>query len=136
MLCCTKKTSKREHNNAIETSKMLDQPSFQNEIDDLKDSMIAYKNLAQPQYSKLDIENCVKILENYISEIESTQSRDEAMKIVESTVLKLNELNIKAGSDLISTGEREKIATIIISATHKKGYNSMDEDITYEWRDW
>ena len=55
---------------------------------------------------------------------------------VKMTVLRLNKLNEKCDFQLIETGEREQIAEIIISAGNLKGYNSLDDDITEEWREW
>ena len=72
---------------------MENQTALQKQIDDLKNSMFKYMKTGQPEYSKEDVNNCVKILEDYVSEIEKTNSKDEAMKIVKSTVLKLNDLN-------------------------------------------
>ena len=58
------------------------------------------------------------------------------MKVVEKTVLALNELNEPCDKELIETGQREDIAEIIILAGNLTGYNSLDEDITGEWREW
>ena len=58
------------------------------------------------------------------------------MKVVEKTVLALNELNEPCDEELIETGQREDIAEIIILAGNLTGYNSLDEDITEEWREW
>ena len=139
LFSCTNKISQKIENNTkskIESKKMENQTALQKQIDDLKNSMLEYMKTGQPEYSTENVNNCVKILEDYVSEIEKTNSKDEAMKIVKSTVLKLNDLNNNAKSELIETGEREQIANIIISATHAKGYNSMDEDVTEQWREW
>lgn len=136
MFCYSNKSSEIAYNNTVEINQMLNTPTLLKQIDDLKTGMIEYMKSGQPQYSISDVEKCVKILEKHILDIENTKSREEAMRIVESTVLKLNELNDNADSELIETGEREIIATIIISASHAKGYNSMDEDITEDWREW
>jgi len=37
---------------------------------------------------------------------------------------------------MIETEQREDLAEIIILAGNLKGFNSKDEDITEEWRDW
>lgn len=58
------------------------------------------------------------------------------MKIVKSTIEKLNILNGKCEGSLIETTEREQICEIIISASAKKGYNTIEEDITEAWREW
>jgi hypothetical protein len=66
----------------------------------------------------------------------NSKSKEDGMQIVKITVLKLNELNKNSGWELIETEEREAIAAIIIAVGHNKGYNSMAEDITEEWREW
>lgn len=80
--------------------------------------------------------NNARILLEYIQSIDKTTDKTEGLKIVESTVLRLNELNEKCDFQLIETGEREQIAEIIIAIGNKKGYNSLNEDITEEWREW
>ncbi len=107
-----------------------------NLIANLKKSMEEYMEIADPPYSKKDIEQCLSLLSDYAINVFKTHSREEAMLVVESTVLKLNELNENCDFSLIETSEREQIAEIIILASNKMGYNSVDEDITEEWRDW
>jgi len=98
--------------------------------------MTEYMETTQPSYSKKDIEECGKILTEYLSAISESQSKDEGMKIVQNTVEKLNALNEKCDFELIETSEREQIAEIIILAGSKKGYNTPEEDITEDWREW
>ena len=128
--------SKTETKNVTEIENIAENISLNKQNDLLKKSMLDYMKTGQPLYSKSDVEKCVLILENYVAEIEKTNSKQEAMNIVKTTVLKLNDLNRNTKSEIIETAEREQIANIIISATHQKGYNSMDEDITEEWREW
>ncbi len=139
IISCTNKMSQKIENNTnqrTESKTTKNQEPLQKQIEDLKNSMLAYMETGQPEYSSEDVNNCVKILKDYVSKIAKTNSKDNAMEIVKSTVLKLNDLNNNAKSELIETGEREQIANIIISATHAKGYNSMDEDVTEAWREW
>ncbi|UIR57827.1 hypothetical protein LZQ00_08395 [Sphingobacterium sp. SRCM116780] len=107
-----------------------------NLILDLKKNMEDYMRDADPSYNQNDIDECMSLLTNYVTRIFSTDSKDEAMEIVKSTVLKLNDLNEKCDFSLIETNEREQIAEIMILAGHEMGYNSSDEDITEEWREW
>lgn len=102
----------------------------------LVESMISYMEGANPSYTKKDVEKCEMILKKYLKEMEKTTSKEARMEVVKSTILKLNELNEKCGSQLIETSERERIAEIIILASSKKGYNSKEEDITENWREW
>ena len=120
----------------VQSQNIAENLTLQQKIKNLKKSMFEYMETGQPLYSKSDVENCTGILEKYVAEISKTKSRDEAMKIVKSTILELNYLNNNAKSELIETNEREQIADIIITATYQKGYNSMDEDITEKWREW
>lgn len=107
-----------------------------NSISKVKNSMEDYMKDANGSYSQKDIDECVALLSDYAINIFKTHSKSEAMSIVKSTVLKLNALNEKCDLSLIETNEREQIAGIIILAGNKKGYNSIDDDITEEWREW
>jgi hypothetical protein len=102
----------------------------------LKKSMLSYWEDAQPSYTKADVETCINILEDYSSKLAISKSKIEGMKVVKSTVEKLNDLNEKCNSELIETSEREQIADIIISESVNKGYSKPDDDITEEWREW
>lgn len=107
-----------------------------NLVSDLKNSMEEYMNMWEPTYSQADIDECISILIEHTIQVLASKSKEEVMEVVKSTILKLNVLNEKCGSTLIETNEREQIAEIIILAGHKMGYNSVDEDITEEWREW
>jgi len=114
----------------------MENPTVKAQIASLKKSMTDYMNSAHPDYTEKDIERCVQILTEYNAEMSNSKSKEDGMQIVKAAVLKLNELNKKSGEELIETEEREAIAAIIITAGHNKGYNSEDEDITEEWREW
>jgi hypothetical protein len=103
---------------------------------DLKKNMEDYMHENDPSYTQDDVNLCIATLSDYVIKVFATGSKGEGMKIVKSTVLKLNDLNEKCDFSLIETNEREQIAEIIISAGHEKGYNAVDEDITEEWREW
>jgi len=106
------------------------------QIETLKKSMTEYINSAHPSYTEKDVEQCENILTEYIQSINKTSNKEEGLQVVKMTVIKLNELNEKCDFQLIETGEREQIAEIIISTGSLKGYNSLNEDITEEWREW
>lgn len=102
----------------------------------LKEDMIEFIEPQQTAYKESDVQDCVKIITDYLSNIEQAKSKEEGMIIVENSVILLNALNEKCEYELIETGQREDIAEIIIIAGNLKGFNSRDEDITEEWRDW
>lgn len=122
----------------IQTAKMklTGDKDIDNRIADLKKSMENYMKEANPSYSQNDIDECVSILTDYTVSIYKTRSKKEGMGTVKSAILRLNALNDKCKDSLIETGEREQIAEIIILASHKMKYNSMDEDVTEEFREW
>ena len=102
----------------------------------LKEGMIDFIEPGVTSYTRNDVEKCMSLITTYLQEIEHANSRKEAMKIVEKTVLALNELNENCEYELIETDQREDIAAIIILAGSLKGFNSRDEDITEDWREW
>lgn len=120
----------------IESKKSTMMQKEEDKISILKNSMLEYMEIANPSYTKIDVEECAKILNNYVSEISNSGSKDEGMEIVKITVEKLNKLNEKCDFELIETSEREQIAEIIILESSKKGYNKPEEDITEAWREW
>ncbi|MBT2620359.1 hypothetical protein [Chryseobacterium sp. ISL-6] len=120
----------------IEKMDLKEEPSFESQIVFLKKSMIEYMETANPSYSKNDVEECGKILTNYLSEISNSKSKEDGMNIVKNIVEKLNKLNEKCNFELIETSEREQIVEIIILSSSKKGYNKPEEDLTENWREW
>ncbi|MBI1837591.1 MAG: hypothetical protein HYR91_10040 [Flavobacteriia bacterium] len=102
----------------------------------LKENMINFIEPGVTSYDKKDVEKCMHIIDDYIIHIEKAESKKEAMLLVEKTVKLLNDINEKCGEELIETEQREDIAEIIILSGSFKGFNSRDEDITEEWREW
>lgn len=56
--------------------------------------------------------------------------------VMNNAMMYVNDLNERCCFSLIETTEREQISEIIIFAGSEMGYNSVDEDITEEWREW
>ncbi|MFK8056841.1 MAG: DUF5713 family protein [Saprospiraceae bacterium] len=84
----------------------------------------------------VDVDQLDKILKNYLANIEQTDSKEEALSLVEQTVESINELNESSDEEMIETMERESIAEVINLACFLKGYCEKDEDLTEEYREW
>ncbi len=137
--CSSKKSNPDQTTNPVsktENYSPMDNQSLDDQMNDLKNTMIEYRNAAQPSYTEGDINACLDILNQYRIQMVKSNSKEEGMKAVKTAVLKLNELNEKCGLELIETEERERIAEIIITAGSQKGYNTIREDITEPWREW
>lgn len=109
--------------------------SNKNEILNFKSSMLEYIEMSKPSYTKDNVEELIKILNDYTAEIANANSKEEGLNIVKVTVEKLNKLNEKCDYQLIETIEREQIAAIIIVESSKRGYNKQEDDITEKWRE-
>lgn len=119
-----------------EQTESLGDKQIDNLMSTLNESMENYMRDASPSYSQQDIDSCVSLLSDHVVDVFKANSKDQAMSLVKSTVLKLNNLNEKCEHSLIETNEREQIVEIIILAGYKRGFNTLDQDITEEWREW
>ena len=128
--CMKNSNDKRQFNIPKEYKYLL------KKVENLRISMINYMEDANPDYTEKDVNKCVEILYKYIQDLAKTNSKSNGMEIVKSTILDLNQLNENCNGQLIETSEREQIAEIMILAGNEKGYNSKEEDITEEWREW
>lgn len=102
----------------------------------LKEGMLEYFEPGETEYTEADVENCMTLINTFLDEISISENKKEGMKIVKKIVLDLNDLNEKCADELIETDQREQIADIIILAGHLKNYNTRNEDITEDWREW
>jgi len=102
----------------------------------LKQGMLDFIEPGTTTYTFKDVDNCMQIISEHLSLIEQTANKEEGLKMVEKTILALNELNEKCDYEIIETDQREDICEIIILAGNLKGYNSREDDITEEWREW
>lgn len=135
-LSCTSNSNGKNNKQKSEIMNKAEYGKQIQQIETLKQSMTEYMKSAHPSYTAKDIEQCENILIEYLDLIDKTSNKEEGLQIVKMSVIKLNELNEKCDFQLIETGEREQIAEIIISTGNIKGYNSPNEDITEEWREW
>jgi hypothetical protein len=98
--------------------------------------MLSYMDSGEASYSEEDIDRCRDILISHAKALELVKDRAGAIDLVKATVLELNKLNQGAGEELIETDQREEICGFIIKAGAIMGFNSEDEDVTEEWREW
>jgi len=107
-------------------------------------SMVDYMNYEDEDgddfdcgYTQSDIDECCKILDDYIDELimlGDNPSADKIMESVKNVVLALNKLT--ENKPLIETDQREYLCPFIENAAIEAGLPQTSEDITYEWRNW
>ncbi len=105
-------------------------------IQHLKSNMFEDMEMADADYTIEEVNTCEKILYQYLTDVDTCQSKEEAFEVVKHTVLELNDLNNHAGSPLIETLERDMIGIIISEACQRKGFISGFEDPTEKLREW
>jgi hypothetical protein len=110
------------------------------ELKEIKEALIKgmldYRADGRASYTEADVEKCRRLLDQHLVAISVARDRNAANACVKATVLKLNELNEKAGYELIETDQREDICKYIIRAGALLGFNGASEDVTEEWRAW
>ena len=135
--CGGNNNSNFEKNRNEQTQKITNKVKTINELKiDLKKSMIDYIKTGDANYNEKDVKKCISIIDKFLIDIKNSKSKEDGLLIVKNTVLQLNNINKKTNFSLIETMERENIAEIINLAGYEKGYNSKDEDITEQWREW
>jgi hypothetical protein len=115
---------------------IIDNEDLQSLRDSITGGMLDYMSDADVTFTKEDVDECRRILEEHLECLAKVQDRDSAMVCVKTTVLRLNALNEKAGGELIETDQREGICEYIIKAGALLDFNGEDEDVTEEWREW
>ena len=128
--------SKNGNNVKSKTMASIKNTEIQEIYTRLKQNMIDFIEPGETAYTEKEVEKCMNIIDDYIINIEKADSKKDAMFIVEKTVILLNEINEKCEYELIETEQREDIAEIIILSGSLKGFNTRDDDITEEWREW
>lgn len=135
--CGGNNNSNFEKNRNEQTQKITNKVKTINELKiDLRKSMIDYIKTGNANYNEKDVKKCISIIDKFLIDIKNSKSKEDGLLIVKNTVLQLNNINKKTNFSLIETMERENIAEIINLAGYEKGYNSKDEDITEQWREW
>ncbi len=115
---------------------LLEHPDLRQSLHSLTSGMIDYMRGGTASYSENDIDRCRTVLVSHAEALEQVKDRAAALALVKSTVTQLNVLNRDAGEDLIETDQREEICQFLIKAGAIMGFNSEDEDVTEEWREW
>ena len=135
--CGGNNNSNFEKNRNEQTQKITNKVKTINELKiDLRKSMIDYIKTGDANYNEKDVKKCISIIDKFLIDIKNSKSKEDGLLIVKNTVLQLNNINKKTNFSLIETMERENVAEIINLAGYEKGYNSKDEDITEQWREW
>ena len=87
-------------------------------------------------YGTRQVGDCLDILHDYVKLMAQSTSRNKGLSIIENTVLQLGKLDDRCDGQLLKEDRKELILELILTASHFKGYNAMDEDLTEEWRWW
>ncbi len=86
-------------------------------------------------YTKEDVDECGKILEDYLDRLAEAGNGEQILQCVKKTVEELNALNERLDFSLIETEQREDLCCFIMDAASLAGLDA-EEDITEEWREW
>ncbi len=100
------------------------------------DGMLDYMVDGETGYEKSHVEECNRILEQHLDALAGASDCASALECVKVTVLRLNDLNGRAGHELIETGQREEICEYISRAGSLLGFHDDAEDVTEPWREW
>jgi len=104
--------------------------------EDLIRGMTSYMESSDVSYTRTEIAEAEKILNNHYIKLRDIQTIEEAESLVKRTVMELNHLNHKANHELIETDQRELICEFIIKSGAMHGFNKSNEDVTERWREW
>ena len=90
----------------------------------------------EPDYTSEDVTDCITLLLDFMSEVESEPQTLESVKDkVRDLVISLNDLNADCDECLIETDQREEICEFIFKVVTNANVE-FSGDITEEWRDW
>lgn len=111
---------------------LYEQDSFEIDLENFSQYKLSEEDFG---YGVDEIKLTMQYMQEFLEKIDNSENRQEAMKIVEEYVIKLNKLNEKADFWLLETDQREEICWTMIEAMYLKWFNPEREDITEEWRD-
>lgn len=115
---------------------LIENVEIKKTFESIKIGMIEFIELGEQVYTISDVEECMSLIDSFLTNISNSEAKEDGMLNVKRLVLELNDLNEKCEYELIETNQREQIADLIILAGHLKGFNERNEDITEEWREW
>ena len=105
-------------------------------LQNLESGMIQYMAIEKVAYTASDVDKCMTFIKDYLIEMSNTKTKQEGIKVINKLVLNLNDLNTHCEHQLIETDQREQICAIITLSGYDKGFNSKNEDLTENLRDW
>lgn len=92
-------------------------------------------DMDEPYYPLGKVEECGRIIDEYLVAMRTARGEHAIMAQVEKTVLALNALNDECDGSLIETDQREELCELIQRAAAEAGLEAR-EDITEQWREW
>lgn len=104
--------------------------------EEILDGMRSYMKDGETPYTEEHVLKCGQVLDAHLVALSSARNDAEAKALVKDTVTRLNELNNDCDGELIETGQREGICTLLTKAGAQHGFNGPDEDVPEEWREW
>ncbi|MCB1122569.1 MAG: hypothetical protein KJT03_13530 [Verrucomicrobiae bacterium] len=115
----------------------LEEDSELNQIkSELISRMLESIEEGETSYSEENVEECRDVLNAHLRCLSQARNREQALNCVMNTVEQLNELNEEADHHLLQSRSGELICEFMALAGAKRGFNTEDEDITENWRDW
>ena len=90
------------------------------ELNKIKNSLIndilEYMEVGEVDYTKADVYECKRILEEHFENVLKIRDGDCAIERVRNTALELNKINQKAGEEPVETDQREDLCGRIVLA--------------------
>jgi hypothetical protein len=115
---------------------IIDNEDLQSLRDSIIEGMLDNMSDSDAGFTKEDVEQCRRILEEHLECLARVQDRESAMICVKTTVLRLNALNERAGGEILAADRQEGVREYIMKAGAILDFNGEDEDVTEEWREW
>ena len=108
-------------------------------LDGMVDCLELGGDESHADYSAEDVDKCATIIEKFIDDVLSPAvygNSKKIMRVVQSVVVALNELNQACDHSLIEEDQRELICELINALAVHAGLKIEVHDVTDEWREW